>query len=106
MIAAAAGNTVGFDGDVSKLTRHAVHAVEDFTVQDDGAADASAQCEHRHIVDATARAQPFFAESGDFGVVIEEDAGAEAALDFVAHGIVGPSGKVGGLAHHAGFHDR
>ena len=49
-------------------------------------------------------AQPFFAERGDVGVVVEKDAGAQAALDFVAHGIVGPSGKVGGLAHHAGFH--
>ena len=55
------------------------------------------------IVDATAGAQPLLAESGDFGVVVEKDAGAEAALDFVAHGIVGPSGKVGGLAHHSGF---
>ena len=49
-------------------------------------------------------AQPFFAERGDVGVVLEEDASAQAAFDFVAHWIVGPAGKVGGLAHHSGFH--
>ena len=89
---------------MAKLTRHAVHAVEDFAVQNDGAADAGAQRDHRHVVNAAARAQPLFAKSGDFGVVVEKDAGAQAALNFIAHGIVGPSGKVRGLAHHSGFH--
>ena len=103
MIAAAARNAVRLDGDVAKLSGHAIHAVEDFAIQDDGAADAGAEREHRKIVNATARAQPLFAESGDIGVVIEEDSRAQAALDFVAYGIIGPSGKVGGLAHHSRF---
>ena len=104
MIAAAAGDAVGLDGDVSELAGHAVHAVKNFSVQNDGAADAGAERDHRHVVDVAARAQPFLAESRHLGVVVEEDARAQAALDFVAHGIVGPAGKIGRLAHHPGFH--
>ena len=104
MISAAARNAVGLNGDVAKFAGHAIHAVKDFSVEDDGAADAGAQRDHRHVVDAAARAQPFFAKSSHLGVVVEKDARAQAALDYVAHRIVGPSGKVGRLAHHAGLH--
>ena len=104
VIAAAAWDAVGLDGDVAKLSGHAVHAVEDFSIQNNGTADAGAEGDHHHVVDAAAGAQPLFAESSDFGIVVKEDASAQAALDFIAHRIVGPAGKIGRLAHHSGFH--
>jgi hypothetical protein len=103
VIAAAAGDAVGFDGDVSKLSGHAVHPVEDFSAR----TMAPPMPVPRVIIamlSAAARSQPLFAEGSDFGVVVKKDAGAQAALDFIAHRIVGPAGKIGGLAHHPGFH--
>ncbi len=100
VIAAAAGDAVGFDGDVSEFAGHAIHAVEYFSAQDDAAANASAESDHGHVVDAPCRSQPLFAQGVDVGVVLEQDASAQAALDLMAHRIVGPAGKIGGRAHH------
>ena len=46
---------------------------------------------------------PFLAKGSHLGIVVEKDTRAQAALDDIADGIVGPSGKVGRHAHHAGF---
>ena len=88
---------------MSKFACHTAHAIEDFSVQDDRTADAGAERDHRHVVGIASRTQPFFPQSCEIRVVVEEDARAQAPLDFIAHGIVGPAGKVGGLAHHSGF---
>ena len=69
MVAAAAGNAFGFDGNVAELAGHAVHAVPDFSAEHDAAADSGAQRDHRHVRDAAGRAQPLLAERGDVGVI-------------------------------------
>src|SRR5438270_10850687 len=90
VIAAATGSTVGFDGDVSKLAGHSIHTVKNFAIQNDRTADAGSQRDHGHVVDVARSAEPLFAQCGCVGVILEKDASAQAAFDFIAHGIFGP----------------
>jgi hypothetical protein len=61
---------------VAELACHAIHAVPDFSFEDDAAADSGSQRDHSHVVDAAGGTQPLLAESGNVGVVFEDDARA------------------------------
>ena len=100
-VAAAARMAFGFEGDVAELAGHAIHAVPDFSLKHDAAADSGAKGDDGHVGDAAGGAQPLLAEGGDVGVVFEDDAGAEAAFDLGAHWIFFKPREVGGLAQHS-----
>ena len=68
---------------------------QNFSVDDDAAADAGAECEQDEIVDVAARSHPFFAERGGVGVVFENHFGAETLFDFIPHGVVVELRQVG-----------
>src|SRR5262249_30229077 len=103
-IAAATGMTFGFDSGMSEFASHAVHAVPDFSADDEPSADTGAERKHGHVVKFSCCAEPLFSEGGDVGIVFEDDDGIEAALDFSAHGIIRPSGKVRRFAQQASLH--
>ena len=102
-IAAGAGFPLGLDGDVAEFSGHAVHAVPDFSVENDAPADAGTERNERRRC-GMPRAAPSHCSprAATLASLSRNDAGAQSALDFVAHGIVFPSGKVGRLAHGSG----
>ena len=73
--AAGAGGAVVVDGDVADLAAHADDAVPDAARDDDAGADAGAEGEHGHGVDAfvAAGAELPLGECGGVGVAVEDD---------------------------------
>jgi len=70
---------------MSKFACHTVHAVKYFPAQHDGAANAGAQREHRHVRYVTRRAQPLLTQRGHVAVIIEKELRSQSPLDFLAH---------------------
>src|SRR5579863_7716434 len=81
----------------------------DFAFEDDAATDAGSESNNRHVGNAASGAEPLFTESGDVGVIFEDDAStvlldSETAFDFSADGVIVEAGKVGGFAEHSSLH--
>ena len=81
-VAAAARVAVGDHRDVAQFAGHAEIAVQDAAAGDDAAADAGAEREQHQVVHVAAGAHPLLAERRGVGVVLQDHAGAAAALPF------------------------
>src|SRR3954470_12919541 len=96
--------TFWLDVDVSSFPGHAGHAVPDLVLEHDASADAGSEREKTQTIHRLSGAEPVLAEGCRVRIVLERNAGAEAALDLLLHGIIGPARKVGRLAKHSPLH--
>ena len=81
---ALAGAAVGLDDHVPELGGGPAEATVDAPARHDAAADAGAQREHEHLVDAHAGAEAVLGDAGHGGVVVDRDRHAVALLQDVA----------------------
>ena len=63
---------VRFNGRVPELPGHTVRAAPDRAAHDQSAAHAGTEGQHCHVGIILGRAQPFFSERGDIGVIFED----------------------------------
>jgi hypothetical protein len=88
-------------------------AAEEAALRDDGAADAGADGEHRHVGHRAARAETVLGPPGGVGVVVDRDRHADALGDVVLERLVAPvdvgcvvDGRLGGVDEPGCRHSR
>src|SRR6185369_9884564 len=87
-VAASATHAFGFHGHVPEFASHAVHAVPNVAGDHDSASHAGAEREHCHIVHTAACPQPLLTKRGGVGIVLEDNAGAQAFFYFITYRVI------------------
>src|SRR5690348_10013089 len=87
-VATSATHALGFHGHMAEFASHAIHAVPNVAGEHDSASHAGAEREHCHIVHTAAGTQPLLTKGGGVGIVLEDNAGAQALFYLITYRVI------------------